>query len=632
VIRALLLLLALAGVAPAEVPLQSVEFPWAVFPRALWERELVWLKNIGIAHVSLPAAAEERKADLMEAVRIVRHIGLEADLEGPVPDELQAQTRAHGGPLTEALAGAITRISVLAPDALMHARKILASATPTIVWTDVEDTLGPSGYRAGAVSFAGQETAATAALRRNAQLSKFWGGVLASLHPLPGAGPRLQAPGISAQQFAGSDGTSFVWAINNSAKSWTGDVRAHNPTLKRVMFLTQVTVPAHDSLWLPVNLPLSASPLCKNCTAFSTADRVVSASAELTDMEYENGILAMEFAAPSAGEVVLQISREPSGPLVAGGKPSEFDWDEVTKRARLPIPAGKGAGNRVRIGLAIEAPDATAFFDSAHVLLIGETNNLVAQFSSEAILQRSRLVAAPELHVTQDGAKEPLKSIFRITVPASVIHGDRTELALEADGTRMSHATPEFMRPVQMHFSDALAVQVGAHTSLPLLPAAIPVNQRAGREVTISLRNNAPEIRSFHVELKAEGLEFSPPKMDVTVGVSTARDVSFRVFATGASPGVHVGEARVTGAAEAAEGVRFVVIPPTGAVAWTADGFSFLESAKTRATFLAGRWLEFLNKDNGQNAIAAGGVPFSGGSVESLKLQDLEQMVPKLKR
>jgi hypothetical protein len=564
-------------------------------------------------------------------IHIVRTLNLEADLEGPVPAELLPQTKAHGGPLTEAAASPV-RISALAPDALLRSRKLLAAATPAIVWTDVEDTLGPAGYRAGAVSFAGQETAATTPLRRSAQLSKYWGSVLGTLRPKPGAAARVPAPGITAQLYAAANGTSFVQATNNTAKSWTGDLRVTNPALKHLVTLSAVTLPPHDSLWLPVGVPLTAGPLCKNCTAFATVDRLVSATAELTGMEYENGILAMEFSAPSEGSVVLRMSQEPSGPLVAGGKPNSFDWDEATKHARLPIPAGKGPGNRVRIGLAIEAPDATAFFDSAHVLLIGETNNLTAQFSSEAILQRSRLRLAPELHVTQDPGSEPLKSLFHISVPPGVIHGDRTELAIEADGTQMSHANPEYMRPVQLRFTDGLSVQVGPHSALPLFPAAIPVNQRSGRDVTVSIRNNAPEIRSFHIDLNAEGLEFSPPKIDVTVGASAARDVSFRVFPTGAAPGLHSGHAHITGASEATEDVRFIVIPAAESVAWSADGFSFLESAKTRATFLPGRWLEFLNKDNGQNAIAAGGVPFSTSGLDTLRLADLEPLLPKPRR
>lgn len=629
--RALIALLAFAAGASAQGPVNAVEFSWPVFPRALWERELVSLKNIGFGHVCLPPASAGREADLADAVRIVRRIGLEADLEGAVPDPLLPQTKAHGGPLTDALPAGALRISALAPDALMRGRKALASAAPAIVWTDVEDTLGPAGFRAGAVNFAGIESPATDALRRNAQLGRFWGAMLASVKPLPGAGPRVPAAGVTAQQFAGAAGASFIQVFNTSSRTWTGDLRAHHPVSSRLLFVSRVTVPAHDSVWVPVNVPLGPGPLCRNCTAFSSAERVVSSGAELTAMEYENGILAMEFSAAAPTDALLQLSHEPTGPLVAGGKPADFDWDPATRRVRLPIPAGKGPGNRVRIGLAVEAPDATAFFDSAHVLLIGETNDLEAQFSSEAILQRSRLLTAPELRVARTASKEPLKSIFRIAVPPTAVHGDRTELAIEADGSRMSHASPQYLRPVQAHFAEGIEVQVGPRSSLPLFPATLPVNRRSGRDVTIAIRNNAPEIRSFHVELKADGLEFSPAKLDLAVGASAEREVSFRAFATAAAPGVHTGELHVTGAAEVSEAVRFVVIPPAGEVAWSADGFSFVEGAKTRAAFLSGRWLEFVNKDNGRNAIPAGGVTFAG-PFETLRLADLEPMLPKAKK
>jgi hypothetical protein len=89
--------------------------------------------------------------------------------------------------------------------------------------------------------------------------------------------------------------------------------------------------------------------------------------------------------------------------------------------------------------------------------------------------------------------------------------------------------------------------------------------------------------------------------------------------------------------------VRFLVIPQTGAIAYSADGFSFLESTKTRASFLPGRWLEFIAKDNGQNAIPPGGNVFTAGAIETrgdaliigqktLRLQDLEQLAPKPKK
>ena len=66
-----------------------------------------------------------------------------------------------------------------------------------------------------------------------------------------------------------------------------------------------------------------------------------------------------------------------------------------------------------------------------------------------------------------------------------------------------------------------------------------------GREITVSVRNNAPEIRTFKLAISAEGLEFSPPSQGVTIGASAAREVSFRVFANRASPGLHSGEDQV---------------------------------------------------------------------------------------
>ncbi len=649
-IRLAAVVLIAASFAPAAPPaawIESVEFPWTSFPRPLWERELVWLKNIGIAHVSLPPAPptfKDANAQLNDLIRIIRRLNLEADLEGPVPEALQPQTRAHGGPLTEPLSVTPPRISAIFPGALLQSRKQLTSGNPSFIWTDVEDTLGPGGYHPGAVSFNGQETPATTALRRSAQLSHYWGQSLMSLHELPGAGTRLPAPGVTAEQFVSDSGASFVSVVNTGTKPWTGDIKAVYPVLKRLLALPNVTVPAHDSVWLPVAVPLTAGPLCKDCTGFATVDHLIYSTAELTDIEYENGLLALEFSAPSGGEAVLQMSQQPRGPLVAGGKPSPFDWDDSDKRVRLPIPAGTGPASHVRIGLAIDAPDQTAFFASAHVLMIGENNALRAEFSSEQIAQRSRLRTVPDLHVTQDAGKEPLQMIYRIQVPDTAIHGDHADLALEADGSQMSHVRPELMVPVTLRFTDSIAVRVGPNATLTLSPAAVPVNQRAGRDLGLSIRNNAPEIRNFTIEMKVDGLDFSPPKIDVSVGASASRAVSFRVFTTGASPGIHVGEARVSGAARLTEPVRFVLVPPNGAVAFDSDGLSLLESTSRRASFFPGRWLEFINKESGQNAIPPGGSPFQQGTVEAhgdallvggqkiIRLQDLEQQAPKPKR
>jgi hypothetical protein len=179
---------------------------------------------------------------------------------------------------------------------------------------------------------------------------------------------------------------------------------------------------------------------------------------------------------------------------------------------------------------------------------------------------------------------------------------------------------------------------------MTLSPAVVPVNLRSGRDITISIRNNAPEIRSFSVEITAEGLDFSPPRVNVSVGAGASRDVSFRVFTNSAAPGMHAGRVAITGGGQGSESVRFAVIPPNGAVAFESEGIFVLESAARRAAFLPGRWLEYVNKENSQNPIPAGGISFDAGPVEvrgdalafsgskTVRISDLEALAPKAKR
>ena len=632
--RALALLLALPLLARAWTT--SVEFPWNALPRPVWERELAHLKEMGVTHVSLPAAKEsDNPAALNEVIHIVRALALEADLEGPIPDRLLPLAKSHGGPLTDPPAAAVS-ISAIMPRALDNERQLLISGTQAIRWTDVFETLNPA-WKPGAITLAGAEGPGAALIRREAQLTRFWGAQFATLTESPGA--RLSAPAdnVSVHQFASEKtGTSVAAVHNESPTQWTGEVRVMYSVLMRVIGLPAVAVQPYEALWLPVDIPLAAGPLCSGCSAFAPSDHLIYATAELTDMEYENGILAMEFVAPAAGEAVLQLSHEPPGPLIAAGRPTVFDWDAKTQRARLPIPAGNAKTGRVRVALAIDAPPATAFFDNASVLLIGETNRVTAEFSPPAVAARSRLRTSPDLTVTPedpppppsstddpDKKDQPVVLAYKIAVPASAIPGDTAQLSLEADGVQLSHAQPRILAPVALTFSDAVSVRVAPNSLVPLSPPTIPVNQKPGREVVFSLHNNAPEIRTFDVTIHVPGLDFSPDKLTVSVGASVTRDITFRVFSSSASPGVHEGEVRLTGAATLTEPVHFVVLPPTSTTAWSAEGFSILEDPKKRASFLGDRWLEMLDKESGADSQPAGGTVFTGGPVDSLKLEDL---------
>ena len=102
--------------------------------------------------------------------------------------------------------------------------------------------------------------------------------------------------------------------ITNRGKAeFHDELRVLEPRSRRVLIVPSVTVPGGQSLWLPVDVSLGTMGLCHECTQFSEAEHIVYATAELLTIEFENGILAMEFAAPVGGEMILQTGAQAGG-------------------------------------------------------------------------------------------------------------------------------------------------------------------------------------------------------------------------------------------------------------------------------------------------------------------------------
>jgi hypothetical protein len=688
--RAAALLLLLAAAAPAAAPeqeyVQAVEFPYYLYPRALWERELVWMKTIGVRTVafSIPwnwhqlAASDfdftgrtSPRRDLVSFIRILRKLELRGWVRPlpPVagwanngwpagaPDKpaqaawlkaleglLAPQTEKHGGPIAfvegreltiEAAAPPtpVTAISINDSFALARSRDAIASARGALLWVDVEEALYPAGWEAagapllrkGAVDLSGQEGPATAALRRDAALLRNWASFFAGLRQVSAPKPMTtKLPrGLATAELI-SPAASAVSLINRRETPFQDDLRVVDPVSRHALVIPGVSVPAGESLWLPLDVSLGPGGLCHECSSFSAVERVVYATAELQTVEFENGILAMEFAAPEAAEVVLQLARMPVGPYLAAGKPTKFDWDEKTLRARLPIPAGTVAGNRVRIGLAIEAPETSAFFSEARRLIIGQKNVISTVYSSAEVASRSRL-RLPEGFSATAAVKSPNEIDYTVTVPADSLHGDFASLALEADGVPLGRARLQLFRPASIRLTQAIPLHFGPMTRLPIEPPTAPVESRGGSNLEIVIRNNSPQIQNYHLEAGGEGLDFSPARTDITVGAQDERPVSLRVFGKEGATGLHDWRLRVTGGADLDMPFRVILLPRPGTVAWTADLDGdgspewVLESQKVRAVFATregGRWMELTWKDTNTNFLPVDGLLAQPGPVE----------------
>ena len=677
---------AAASAPPAREYVQAVEFPYYLYPRALWERELVWMKTIGIRTVefSIPPNWHETapghydftgetspRRDLIGLIRILRRLDLHAwvrPLPGPesspnwpsppldaaaqrvwlkeLAGVLATRTASHGGPVAyvegavldidaPAAPTAIAAISLTAPDALATSRDALGKAKPfgagALLWRDVEDALYPEGWepspmwlRKGAVGLSGDETPATTALRRDAALLRNWGPLLPGLAaiPLPKPASGKLPQGVTAFEVT-SPAASAVCISNHGQTPFQQDLRVIEPGSKRVMTIPRVTVPPGESLWLPVSVSIGPDGLCPECTHFSGAEHIIYATAELLSIEFENGILAMEFAAPQAGEVLLQFARKPVGPYLAGGKPSEFEWDDKTLRARLDIPAGKDTAHRVRVGIAIEEPETSGFFNEAHRLIVGKKNTISTTYSDPDVARRSRL-RLPAGFTAERIEKTPNEIEYAVAVPAGALHGDWANLALEADGMLLGRARLQLFRPVSIRMAEALVMHFGSRAELTPDPPVAPIEPKAGTNLELLIRNNAPGIETFHLEASGDGLEFFPAKTEISVGAVAERSLALRVFAKEDGAGLRDWRLRVTGAAELDLPMRALLVPRGRTVAWTADLDGdgspewILETQKVRAVFSSqdgGRWMEFTWKDGNVNFLPEQGALAGTGPV-----------------
>jgi hypothetical protein len=676
------LLLLFAAALPAQY-VQAVEFPYYLYPRTLWERELVWLKTIGVSTVefSIPpnwhqlqpgefdfTGRTSPRRDLVAFVRLLRRLDLRAWVR-PLPADARAQrawlqaleavlatqTASHGGPIAfvegRALAidatappAPVAVISAIDPSAFTRSRQAMAGAARALLWTDVEDALYPAGWAAnpesllrhGAVGLSGDESSATSALRRDAALLRNWARLLPGLHSVAMPSPA----GVTAVELV-SPAASAVSITNTGTKPFHDDVRVREPESKRILIIPGVSVPPGESLWLPLGVSIGPDGLCRECTNFSGVEHIVYATAELLSIEFENGILAMEFAAPEPGEVILQLARQPVGPFLAAGKPTEFDWDDKTLRARLTIPASTAAGNRVRIGIAIEAPDTSAFFNDARRLIIGRKNVVSTSYSSAEVAARSRL-RLPEGFTAVPTVKSPNEIDYEIAVPADALHGDWVNLALEADGMPLGRARLQLFRPATIRLMEAIELHFGSQTELTPDPPTAPIEPKAGGNLEISIRNNWPQIRTYRLQSAGEGLEFFPPQTEISVGAEDERRVSLRVFAAEGLAGVRDWRLRVADlsgpGADADLPMRVVLLPRGRTVAWSADLDGdgspewVLESQKVRAIFSTqdgGRWMEFAWKDTNLNFLPEQGLFAGPGPVEVRAVDDTLEFAGK---
>jgi Glycosyl hydrolases family 35 len=107
-------------------------------------------------------------------------------------------------------------------------------------------------------------------------------------------------------------------------------------TSARATISFNVTVPAHDSLLLPVHAPLcSAAGAGEHCS-----DEIIAAGAELIRAEREGKTLELSFYTPARAAVRLRLESEPSKVEFSENYRAENEWNKESRELDVQLPRG----------------------------------------------------------------------------------------------------------------------------------------------------------------------------------------------------------------------------------------------------------------------------------------------------
>ena len=307
---------------------------------------------------------------------------------------------------------------------------------------------------------------------------------------------------------------SAVSVLNRGKTAFHDDLLVRDPVTRRPLVIPAVSVPAGDSLWLPLERLARARTVCAaNAPIFPPPSASSTPPPNSSPSSSKTAFSPWSSPRPSRREVVLQLAREPVGPYLAAGKPTKFDWDEKTLRAHLTIPAGKAAGqSRARRTGHRSAGDFGVLQRRA------PPHRSARRIWSRRSTPRRRSPAARgcacrRASPRSPSSKSPNEIDYTIGVPA-----DAAAWGFRAAGarSRWRAARPRTRAafPAGLHPADSRRCRYTSARSR-VWPSSRPrlrSKPGAGRNLEIVIRNNSPQIQTYRLEAKGKAWISCPPK------------------------------------------------------------------------------------------------------------------------
>ena len=264
------------------------------------------------------------------------------------------------------------------PDNLLLASRILlAAGLRGITYSPLQDTLTPAGWDVpsaaryfrwdAALDLAGHRGPLATGVARNGNFISMWGAMLASSHPRsdsaivdarPSAGSRSFEQTVIVTQLLSNEtaatkaklpacvegqlcAAGLVSITNISADKPADEsfeiidpvpsASAESPA--KLSF--NVTVPARESLFLPVHAPLCSESADADCT-----DEIISAGAELLGAERDGKTLELKFYAPGRASVRLHLESQPGKVELDENIRPENSWQAETHELTISLLRG----------------------------------------------------------------------------------------------------------------------------------------------------------------------------------------------------------------------------------------------------------------------------------------------------
>jgi hypothetical protein len=264
-----------------------------------------------------------------------------------------------------------------ADNVLLASRILLGSGLHGITYSPLQDTLTPAGWGVpsaaryfrwdAALDLAGNRGPLANGVSRNGNFISAWGAMLASSHPRNDSAIEdartSSVPGtfdldVIVTQLVSNEITStktmrpvcaegqlcaaaLVSITNLSADTPAiesfaiADPVSSAPGVSPAKIIFDATVPARESLLLPVH-----APLCSDAAEADCADEVISAGAELLGVERDGKTLELKFYAPGRASVRLHLESQPAKVELDENIRPETSWKAESRELQVTLLRG----------------------------------------------------------------------------------------------------------------------------------------------------------------------------------------------------------------------------------------------------------------------------------------------------